>query len=83
MANVTSSSLSLRWAEADPKLMAYFEVAVTRLHDHALVLRKNVTGTELLVDGLDAGQTYHAVVTAHTADGNIDYSCKGTIPPSK
>ncbi|XP_046902169.1 collagen alpha-3(VI) chain-like isoform X2 [Hypomesus transpacificus] len=79
VANVTSSSLSLRWAEADPKLMAYFEVAVTRLHDHALVLRKNVTGTELLVDGLDAGQTYHAVVTAHTADGNIASSYKGII----
>ncbi|XP_041719044.1 collagen alpha-3(VI) chain isoform X2 [Coregonus clupeaformis] len=79
VANVTSSGLTLRWASPDPKLMAYFEVVVTRLRDHTLVLKRNVTGTELTVGGLESAQTYHAMVTTHTAQGHIAATHKGII----
>uniref|UniRef100_A0A8D2ZG00 Collagen type VI alpha 3 chain n=1 Tax=Scophthalmus maximus TaxID=52904 RepID=A0A8D2ZG00_SCOMX len=79
VSNVTASSLKLRWSSPDPKLFVYFEVVVTRLPDHALVLKTNVSGTELSVDNLQSAQTYHAVVTAHTADGQVVSSRKGII----
>uniref|UniRef100_A0A8C6U560 Collagen, type VI, alpha 3 n=1 Tax=Neogobius melanostomus TaxID=47308 RepID=A0A8C6U560_9GOBI len=69
--NITSSSLKLRWTSPDPKHFVYFEVAIMRLNDHAMVLRTNVSGTELSVDNLQSAQSYHAVVTAHTGDGHI------------
>ncbi|KAM6979329.1 collagen alpha-3(VI) chain-like isoform 2-T2 [Tautogolabrus adspersus] len=77
--NVTSSSLKLRWSSPDPKLFVYFEVAVTRLQDHALALKINVSGTELSVDNLESAQTYHAVVTAYTAEGQIVSTRKGIV----
>ncbi|KAM9447677.1 collagen alpha-3(VI) chain-like isoform 2-T2 [Salvelinus alpinus] len=79
VANVTSSSLTLRWASPDPKHMAYFKVVVTRLRDNTLVLRRNVTGTELTVGGLESAQTYHAVVTTHTAQGHVAATHKGIM----
>ncbi|XP_008293913.1 collagen alpha-3(VI) chain, partial [Stegastes partitus] len=79
VSNVTSSSLKLRWSSPDPKLFVYFEVAVTRLHDHVLVLKTNVSGTELSVDNLESSQTYHAVVTAYTSEGQIVSTRKGII----
>lgn len=83
VSNVTSSSLKLRWTNPDSKLFVYFEVVVTRLHDHALVLKTNVSGTELSVDNLESAQTYHAVVTAHTAEGQIVSTRKGIMTTSK
>ncbi|XP_040004074.1 collagen alpha-3(VI) chain-like isoform X3 [Xiphias gladius] len=79
ISNVTSSSLKLRWSNPDPKLFVYFEVVVTRLPDHAQVLKTNVSGTELSVDNLQSTQTYHAVVTARTAEGQIVSTRKGII----
>ncbi|KAM4609165.1 collagen alpha-3(VI) chain-like [Polymixia lowei] len=77
--NITSSSLKLRWSNADPKLSAYFEVTVTRLRDRVLVLKTNVSGTELSVDNLESGQSYHAVVTAYTREGLVVSTHKGII----
>lgn len=54
-----------------------------RLHDHALVLKTNVSGTELAVDYLESAQTYHAVVTAYTAEGRIVSTLKGVITTSE
>ncbi|XP_037832059.1 collagen alpha-3(VI) chain isoform X2 [Kryptolebias marmoratus] len=79
VSNVTSSSLKLRWTNSDPKLFVYFEVVVTRLRDHALVLRTNVSGTEISVDNLESAQAYHAVVTALTAEGQVVSTRKGII----
>ncbi|KAM9851036.1 collagen alpha-3(VI) chain-like [Aulostomus maculatus] len=77
--NITSSSLKLRWSSPDPKLFIYFEVVVTRLHDHALILKTNVSGTELSVDNLESARSYHAVVTARTAQGQAVSTRKGVI----
>ncbi|CAK6973621.1 collagen alpha-3(VI) chain [Scomber scombrus] len=79
VSNITSSSLKLRWSSPDPKLFVYFEVVVTRLHDHVLVLKTNVSGTELSLDNLKSGQSYHAVVSAYTADGHVVSTRKGII----
>uniref|UniRef100_A0AAQ6IM24 Collagen, type VI, alpha 3 n=1 Tax=Anabas testudineus TaxID=64144 RepID=A0AAQ6IM24_ANATE len=79
VSNITSSSLKLRWSNPDPKHFVYFEVAVTRLQDHTLVLKTNVSGNEISVDNLDGAQTYHAVVTAHTSEGEIVSTRKGII----
>uniref|UniRef100_A0A3P8N900 Collagen, type VI, alpha 3 n=1 Tax=Astatotilapia calliptera TaxID=8154 RepID=A0A3P8N900_ASTCA len=79
VSNVTSSSLKLRWSRPDAKLFVYFEVVVVRLHDHALVLKTNVSGTELAVDNLESAQMYQAVVTAYTAEGQIVSTLKGVI----
>ncbi|XP_054642805.1 collagen alpha-3(VI) chain-like isoform X2 [Dunckerocampus dactyliophorus] len=79
VSNITSSSLKLRWNNPEPKHVVYFEVVVTRLRDHALVLKTNVSGAELSVDHLESAQTYHAVVTAHGADGYVISTHKGII----
>nr|XP_057937259.1 collagen alpha-3(VI) chain-like isoform X2 [Doryrhamphus excisus] len=79
VSNITSSSLKLRWNNPEPKHVVYFEVVVTRLRDHALVLKTNVSGVELSVDHLESAQTYHAVVTAHGADGYVISTHKGII----
>ncbi|XP_044221232.1 collagen alpha-3(VI) chain-like isoform X2 [Thunnus albacares] len=79
VSNITSSSIKLRWTSPDPKLFVYFEVVVTRLNDHTLALKTNVSGTELTVDNLESAQKYHAVVTAHTADGHIVSTRKGIV----
>lgn len=83
VSNVTSSSLKLRWTSPDSKLFVYFEVVVTRLHDHALVLKTNVSGHELSLDNLESAQTYHAVVNAYTAEGQIVSTLKGIMTTSK
>ncbi|XP_071328574.1 collagen alpha-3(VI) chain-like isoform X2 [Trachinotus anak] len=77
--NVTSSGLKLRWSSPNPKLFVYFEVVVTQLADHTLVLKTNVSGTELSVDNLQSTQTYHVVVTAYTAEGQIVSTRKGIV----
>lgn len=77
--NITSNSLKLRWSSPDPKHFVYFEVTITRLNDHAMVLKTNVSGTELSVDNLQSAQSYHAVVTAHTAEGHVVSTRKGII----
>eukprot|EP00066_Takifugu_rubripes_P021826 XP_011611092.1 PREDICTED: LOW QUALITY PROTEIN: collagen alpha-3(VI) chain-like [Takifugu rubripes] len=79
IANVTSSSLKLHWSNPEPKLFVYFEVTVTRLRDHVVILKTNVSGTELMVGELDSSQTYHAVVTARTEDGQVVSTRKGIM----
>lgn len=56
---------------------------MTRLRDHALILRTNVSGTELTVNDLDSSQTYHAVVTTRTEDGQIVSTRKGIMTTSE
>lgn len=79
VSNVTASSFRLRWRNSEPKLFVYFEVVVARLHDHSLVVKTNVSGTEIAVDNLESSQTYHAVVTAYTAEGQTVSIRKGII----
>lgn len=81
LVNVTSSGFSLQWLSGDSK--ATHEVTVTRLNDHSLVLRKNVTGSHLSITELEAAQTYHVVVNTHSANGHVASTYKGIVPTSK
>ncbi|KAJ8255926.1 hypothetical protein COCON_G00197900 [Conger conger] len=78
VANVTSSSMRLHWATSDSKGTGHHQVTVTRLSDHALALQKNVTGTELLLEGLESAQKYHVVVATH-AHGKPVRTHKGIV----
>uniref|UniRef100_A0A674HFI0 Collagen type VI alpha 3 chain n=1 Tax=Taeniopygia guttata TaxID=59729 RepID=A0A674HFI0_TAEGU len=61
--DVTESSARLRWASPEPH--STFDVTVTLAHDHSLVQRQNLTGTEHVVQGLRSGQKYVVVVTGY------------------
>ncbi|XP_072542553.1 collagen alpha-3(VI) chain [Salminus brasiliensis] len=61
LVNVTTTGFTLNWASDNPE--ATHEITVTRLQDHSLVLRKNVTDQHFTVHQLEAAQTYHVVVT--------------------
>ncbi|XP_027879070.1 collagen alpha-3(VI) chain isoform X1 [Xiphophorus couchianus] len=79
VSNVTASSFTLRWSNPEPKLLVYFEVVVTRLQDHTLVVKTNVSGSEIAVFNVESSQTYHAVVTAYTAEGRVVSARKGIV----
>uniref|UniRef100_A0A672RJ38 Collagen type VI alpha 3 chain n=1 Tax=Sinocyclocheilus grahami TaxID=75366 RepID=A0A672RJ38_SINGR len=78
LVNVTSSGFSLQWLSGDSK--ATHEVTVTRLKDHSLVLRKNVTGSHLSISELEAAETYHVVVNTHSFNGHVASTYKGIVP---
>ncbi|XP_043104899.1 collagen alpha-3(VI) chain-like isoform X7 [Puntigrus tetrazona] len=78
LVNVTSSGFSLQWLSGDSK--ATHEVTVTRLKDHSLVLRKNVTGSHLSISELEAAETYHVVVNTHSVSGHVSSTYKGIVP---
>ncbi|XP_053838750.1 collagen alpha-3(VI) chain isoform X1 [Vidua macroura] len=61
--DVTESSARLRWASPEPHNT--FDVTVTLAHDHSLVQRQNLTGTEHVIRGLRSGQKYVVVVTGY------------------
>ncbi len=81
LVNVTTSGFSLQWLSGDSK--ATHEVTVTRLKDHILVLRKNVTGSHLFISELEAAETYHVVVNTHSVNGHVASTYKGIVPTSK
>ncbi|XP_042635395.1 collagen alpha-3(VI) chain isoform X3 [Catharus ustulatus] len=61
--DVTESSARLRWASPEPHNT--FDVTVTLAHDHSLVQRQNLTGTEHVIRGLRSGQKYVVVITGY------------------
>ncbi|XP_017602598.1 PREDICTED: collagen alpha-3(VI) chain isoform X10 [Corvus brachyrhynchos] len=61
--DVTESSARLRWASPEPHNT--FDVTVTLAHDHSLVQRQNLTGTEHVIRGLRSGQKYIVVITGY------------------
>ncbi|XP_056611528.1 collagen alpha-3(VI) chain isoform X1 [Triplophysa dalaica] len=78
LVNVTSSGFSLQWLSGDSK--ATHEVTVTRLRDHSLVMRKNVTGSLLSVRELEAAETYHVMVNTRNVSGHVASTYKGIVP---
>ncbi|NXG68813.1 CO6A3 protein, partial [Baryphthengus martii] len=63
--DVTESSARLRWASPESHNVYSFDVAVTLAHDHSLVQKQNLTGTEHVIRGLRSGQKYVVVVTGY------------------
>ncbi|XP_027523645.1 collagen alpha-3(VI) chain isoform X4 [Corapipo altera] len=63
--DVTESSARLRWASPEPHQASVFDITVTLAHDHSLVQKQNLTGTEHVIRGLRSGQKYIVVVTGY------------------
>ncbi|XP_059417896.1 collagen alpha-3(VI) chain-like isoform X2 [Carassius carassius] len=78
LVNVTSSGFALQWLSGDSK--ATHEVTVTRMKDHTLVLRKNMTGSHLSISELEASETYNVVVNTHHFNGHVASTYKGIVP---
>lgn len=77
LVNVTTTGFTLTWVSNDPEVT--HEVTVTRLQDHSLVLRKNVTDHHFTVHQLEAAQTYHVVITVRSVQGQITRIFKGIV----
>ncbi|XP_075612036.1 collagen alpha-3(VI) chain isoform X11 [Balearica regulorum gibbericeps] len=63
--DVTESSARLRWASPEPHNTYTFDITVTLAHDHSLVQKQNLTGTEHIIRGLRSGQKYFVVITGY------------------
>ncbi|XP_021254080.1 collagen alpha-3(VI) chain isoform X9 [Numida meleagris] len=63
--DVTENSARLRWASPEPHSAYVFDLTITLAHDHSLVLKQNVTGTERVIGGLRSGQKYLIFITGY------------------
>ncbi|MGH0163172.1 UNVERIFIED_CONTAM: hypothetical protein FKN15_047330 [Acipenser sinensis] len=80
--NISSTSLVLHWVSPDSKQDYHYEVIVKKLGDHSPVLRKNVTGSELFIEGLDSDQRYQVVITGYLRT-HVKVTYKGIITTKK
>lgn len=80
--DVTENSARLRWASPEPHNAYVFDLAITLAHDHSLVLKQNVTGTERVIGGLRSGQKYLVFITGYLkSQPKVTYT--GTFSTSK
>ncbi|XP_071603176.1 collagen alpha-3(VI) chain isoform X7 [Heliangelus exortis] len=63
--DVTENSARLHWASPESHNNFVFDVTITLAHDHSLVQKQNLTGSELLIQGLRSGQKYLVVITGY------------------
>ncbi|XP_067994165.1 collagen alpha-3(VI) chain [Melanerpes formicivorus] len=63
--DVTENSARLRWASPEAQSSYAFDITVTLAHDHSLVQKQNLTGTEHVIQGLRSGQKYLVVITGY------------------
>ncbi|XP_072731621.1 collagen alpha-3(VI) chain isoform X11 [Ciconia boyciana] len=63
--DVTENSARLRWASPEQHNAYAFDITVTLAHDHTLVQKQNLTGTEHVIRGLRSGQKYLVVITGY------------------
>ncbi|XP_032866633.2 collagen alpha-3(VI) chain isoform X6 [Tyto alba] len=63
--DVTENSARLRWASPEPHNAYTFDITITLAHDHSLVQKQNLTGTEHVIRGLRSGQKYLVVITGY------------------
>ncbi|XP_074001943.1 collagen alpha-3(VI) chain [Numenius arquata] len=73
--DVTESGARLRWASPEPHNAYMFDITVTLAHDHSLVQKQNLTGTEHVIQGLRSGQKYLVVITGyHKSQPKVTYT---------
>ncbi|XP_068803889.1 collagen alpha-3(VI) chain [Struthio camelus] len=65
IADITENSAKLRWVSPEPSNSYIFDITITLAHDHSLVLKQNLTGTECIIGGLRSGQKYLVVITGY------------------
>lgn len=80
--DITENSARLRWASPEPHNAYVFDLSITLAHDHSLVLKQNLTGTERVIGGLRGGQKYLVVITGYLkSQPKVTYT--GTFSTSK
>ncbi|NXD15427.1 CO6A3 protein, partial [Nothocercus nigrocapillus] len=80
--DVTENSARLRWVSPEPASSFTFDITITLAHDHSLVLKQNLTGTERIIGGLRSGQKYFVVITGYQkSQPRVTYT--GTFSTSK
>ncbi|XP_041118334.1 collagen alpha-3(VI) chain-like isoform X6 [Polyodon spathula] len=80
--NISATSLVLQWVNPDSNQDYHYEVIIKKLGDHSPVLRKNMTGSELFIEGLDSAQRYHVVITGYLGT-HVSVTYKGIITTKK
>ncbi|XP_053139073.1 collagen alpha-3(VI) chain isoform X2 [Hemicordylus capensis] len=76
--DITENSAKLHWVNPKPQHVYVYDIMITSAHDHSLVLKLNLTGTERVIGGLGSGQEYHVLVTGyHNAEVKATY--RGTF----
>ncbi|XP_053218729.1 collagen alpha-3(VI) chain isoform X15 [Podarcis raffonei] len=76
--DITENSAKLHWVNPEPQHVFVYDITITSAHDHSLVLKLNLTGTERVIGGLRSGQKYNVFVTGfHNAQAKATY--KGTF----
>ncbi|MEE6490859.1 hypothetical protein FKM82_016035 [Ascaphus truei] len=84
VSDVTENSARLRWASQDPQDSHVYDLSVTSVTDKALVLKKNVTGTERVIGGLGSGQQYQVTIMGHhKTHGRVTYQTTFTTNKSQ
>lgn len=80
--DITENSAKLQWVNPEPQQVYVYDITITSAHDHSIVLKLNLTGTDRVIGGLRSGQKYHVLVTGyHNAQARATY--KGTFSTSK
>lgn len=80
--DITENSAKLHWVDPEPQHASIYDITITLAHDHSLVLKLNLTGTERVIGGLGSGQKYHVLVTGYrNAQARSTYT--GTFSTSK
>ncbi|XP_077774827.1 collagen alpha-3(VI) chain isoform X12 [Podarcis muralis] len=76
--DITENSAKLHWVNPEPQHVFVYDITITSAHDHSLVLKLNLTGTERVIGGLRSGQKYNVFVTGyHNAQAKATY--RGTF----
>ncbi|XP_033028202.1 collagen alpha-3(VI) chain isoform X3 [Lacerta agilis] len=76
--DITENSAKLHWVNPEPQHVFAYDITITSAHDHSLVLKLNLTGTERVIGGLGSGQKYNVFVTGyHNAQAKATY--RGTF----
>ncbi|CAI5761854.1 collagen alpha-3(VI) chain isoform X1 [Podarcis lilfordi] len=76
--DITENSAKLHWVNPEPQHVFVYDITITSAHDHSLVLKLNLTGTERVIGGLRSGQKYNVFVTGfHNSQAKATY--RGTF----
>ncbi|KAM8789552.1 collagen alpha-3(VI) chain [Rhynchonycteris naso] len=65
VSEVTENSAKFRWDRLEPPGSYFYDFTITSAHDQSLVLKQNLTVTDLVIGGLRAGQTYQVAVVCY------------------
>ncbi|XP_077011655.1 collagen alpha-3(VI) chain [Tamandua tetradactyla] len=82
VSDIMESSARVRWERPEPPSPYFYHLTVTPAHGQSPVLRLNLTGTERVLGGLLAGQTYHVTVVCYLR-AQVRATYQGTFSTKK